>query len=264
MEINQIYNESCLDTMGRMPDGFIDLTVTSPPYDDLRDYKGYSFSFNDVAKELYRVTKEGGCLVWIVADGTKNGSRTGTSFKQALFFMEQGFRLHQRLFYEKTGPPPDPTRYEETIEEMFVFSKGSPKSINLIKDKKNRWSGVEQFGNRSTREKDGSLTVKPKLTIKEYGKRTSVWRYSTGAGYSTKDVIAFKHPAIFPERLAADHIISWSNEGDLVYDCFGGSGTTAKMAHTYKRRWLLSEISVEYAEIAKKRLQPYLDQTSLL
>lgn len=127
-----------------------------------------------------------------------------------------------------------------------------------------RWSGVEQFGNRSTREKDGSLTVKPKLTIKEYGKRTSVWRYSTGAGYSTKDIIAFKHPAIFPERLAADHIISWSNEGDLVYDCFGGSGTTAKMAHTYKRRWLLSEISVEYTEIARKRLQPYLDQTSLL
>ena len=263
LELNKIYNESNLDTMKRMPDNFVDLTVTSPPYDGLRDYNGFSFQFEDTAKELLRITKQGGVLVWIVADGTVNGSRTGTSFKQALYFMQTGFNLHQRLFYEKAGPPPDPTRYEETIEEMFVFSKGKPKTINLIKDKKNRWAGQKQFGNKSTREKDGTLTPKPAQVINEYGKRTSVWRYATGYGYSTEDDCAFKHPAIFPELLAGDHIISWSNEGDLVYDCFGGSGTTAKMAHKLKRNWILSEISSEYVQIAEKRIAPYLAQTSL-
>jgi site-specific DNA-methyltransferase (adenine-specific) len=246
-----------------MPDCFVDLTVTSPPYDNLRDYKGYSFPFEDIARGLYRVTKEGGVVVWVVGDGTVNNSRTGTSAKQMLYFIQIGFNLHQRLFYEKTGPPPDPTRYEETIEEMFIFSKGKPKTINLIKDKKNRWAGVKQFGCRSTREKDGILTKKPALVIGDFGKRTSVWRYNAGAGYSTKDKIAFNHPAIFPEKLAADHIYSWSNEGDLVYDPFGGSGTTAKMAHLQKRNWILSEISAEYCEIARKRIAPYLAQTQL-
>lgn len=263
MELNRIYCEDNLITMGQMPDGFIDLTVTSPPYDGLRSYNGFSFLFKDVAKDLYRTTKDGGVLVWIVADGTVNGSKTGTSFMQALYFMEVGFNLHQRLFYEKQGPPPDPTRYEETIEEMFVFSKGKPKTVNLIKDKKNRWAGQRRFGNKSTREKDGSLTPKPAQVISAYGKRTSVWRYSTGYGYSSKDEIAFDHPAIFPELLAGDHIISWSNEGDLIYDPFMGSGTTAKLAHKLKRNWIGSEISKEYCELAEKRIAPYLQQTSI-
>lgn len=249
--------------MNRMPDNFIDLTVTSPPYDNLRNYKGYDFPFEEIAKELNRVTKQGGVMVWIVADGVINGSRTGTSAKQMLYFMSIGFNLHQRLFYEKAGPPPDPTRYEETIEEMFVFSKGKPKTINLIKDKKNRWANTKQFGNILTREKDGTLTPRPAQIIAEYGKRTSVWRYATGYGYSSEDDIAFKHPAIFPELLAADHITSWSNKDDLVYDCFGGSGTTGKMAHLMKRNWILSEISNEYVQIAEQRLDKYLKQTRL-
>jgi len=263
MELNKIYNENCLETMARMPDGLIDLVVTSPPYDGLRDYNGYKFPFEDIAKYLYRVMKKGGVVVWVVADGTINGSRSGTSVRQMLYFMETGFNLHQRLFYEKAGPPPDPTRYEETIEEMFVFSKGKPKTINLIKDKKNRWANQKQFGNKLTREKDGTLTPKPAQVINEYGKRTSVWRYATGYGYSTKDDIAFNHPAIFPEQLAADHIYSWSNEGDLIYDCFCGSGTTLKMAHLQKRNWIGSEISKEYVDLANKRIAPYLAQTLL-
>ncbi len=263
IELNKIYNENNLDTMSRMPDGFIDLTVTSPPYDGLRKYNGYSFPFEDIAKELYRVTKQGGVVVWVVGDGTHNGSRTGTSFRQALYFIECGFNLHQRLFYEKSGPPPDNTRYEETIEEMFVFSKGKPKSINLIKDKKNRWAGTSNFGTKTTREKDNSLTKKGKIIVQDYSKRGSVWRYATGHGNSTEDEIAFQHPAIFPEQLAADHIYSWSNEGDIVYDPFMGSGTTAKMAHLQKRNWIGSEVSSEYCQIAEKRIAPYLSQLSL-
>jgi len=263
MELNKIYNESNLETMAKMPDNFIDLTVTSPPYDGLRKYNGYSFQFEDIAKELYRVTKDGGVVVWVVADGTHNGSRTGTSFRQALYFIECGFNLHQRLFYEKAGPPPDNTRYEETIEEMFVFSKGKPKSINLIKDKKNRWAGTSNRGTKTTREKDGSLTKKSQIIVNDYAKRTSVWRYATGYGNSTVDEIAFKHPAIFPEQLAADHIYSWSNEGDIVYDPFMGSGTTAKMAHLQKRKWIGSEVSSEYCQLAEKRIAPYLLQLTL-
>lgn len=264
MELNKVYNENCLDTMRRMPDELVDLTVTSPPYDSVRVYKGFSFPFKHIARHLYRVTKFGGVVVWVVGDGTTvSGSRTGTSAKQMLFFMEVGFNLHQRLFYEKSGPPPDKTRYEETVEEMFVFSKGKPKTINLICDKKNRWAGTKPFGNRSTREKDGTLTVKPDVSISEFGKRTSVWRYSTGSRFSTKDEIAFQHPAIFPEQLAADHIHSWSNEGDLVYDPFGGSGTTGKMAQVMGRNWILSEISSVYTEIANKRILPHIQQQNL-
>ena len=263
MEINKIYNENNLDTMAKMPDNFIDLTVTSPPYDGLRKYNGYVFDFKNTAKELYRVTKDGGVVVWIVADGTENGSRTGTSFKQALYFIECGFNLHQRLFYEKSGPPPDNTRYEETIEEMFVFSKGKPKTINLIKDKKNNWSGTTTFGTKTTREKDGTLTKKKSNIIAEYGKRTSVWRYDTGKNYTTKDEIAFEHPAIFPEKLAADHIYTWSDGNDLIYDPFMGSGTTAKMAFIHKRNYIGSELSKQYTDLANKRLEEYINQTSL-
>jgi len=205
--------------------------------------------------------------VWVVGDGTENGSRTGSNMKQALYFMTLGFNLHQELFYEKSGPPPDPTRYEETIEKMFVFSKGKPKAINLIKDKKNRWAGTRAFGQQSTRKKDGSLTTKKTQVINEYGKRTSVWRYATGAGYSTKDVFAFEHPAIFPEALARDHILSWSNPNDIVLDPMCGSGTTLKMCKQTSRQFIGIEISNKYCAIAKQRVtntQPPLFLTTTI
>jgi site-specific DNA-methyltransferase (adenine-specific) len=264
MELNKIYNESNLETMARMPDGFIDLTVTSPPYDNLREYKGFSFPFEDIAKELFRVTKDGGVVVWVVGDATVNGSETGTSFKQALFFMDCGFNLHDTMIYKKYSASfPETTRYYQVFEYMFVFSKGKPNTINLIADKKNKWAGGTSFGNSSYREKDGTLTQKEKIKVKEYSVRENVWDIANGYGFSTKDDVAFKHPAIFPEQIANDHIYSWSNENDIVYDCFGGSGTTAKMAHKWKRNWILSEISKEYCDIAEKRLKQYLTQTTL-
>jgi len=252
---NEIYTGECSEMMAVLPDGCIDLTVTSPPYDNLRSYNGFVFDYTAVLSQLYRVTKPGGVVVWVVADGTdKNGSRTMTSFEQALYAKSCGFNLHQRLFYEGGGPPPDPTRYEETIEEMFVFSKGSPKSINLIMDKKNAWSGNNGFGRKTIREADNSLGERKRKPVNEYGKRTSVWRYSSGYGYSSKDSIAHEHPAIFPEALARDHILSWSNPGDLVLDPFMGSGTTAKMAMQNGRDYLGFDISAEYVGLAKKRV----------
>lgn len=267
MELNKIYNESNLDTMARMPDNFIDLTVTSPPYDNLRDYKGYSFEFEEVAKELYRVTKPGGVVVWVVGDATKDGAESGTSFRQALYFMQIEFKLHDTMIYEKNGasyPANEKSpRYSQVFEYMFIFSKGKPKTINLLKDKKNRWAGATNFGTPSTRKVNGEIKDTEKYTVSEFGYRNNIWKYNNGAGYSSADNIAFEHPAIFPEELAADHIQSWSNEGDLIYDCFGGSGTTGKMAHILKRKWILSEISKEYAELAEKRIKPYIMQQSL-
>ena len=259
--INKIYNEDCLQTMARMPDGFIDLTVTSPPYDNLREYKGFSFPFEEVAKELYRVTKDGGVLVWVVGDSVIDGTESGTSFKQALYFKEIGFNLHDTMIYHKHSPPLTHNRYEQHFEYMFVLSKGKPKTFNPILEKKIWEDNRTQKAIR--REKDGSSDIgyagKSENKIKG-----NVWKYNVGGGHVTADKIAYKHPAIFPEQLCADHIFSWSNESDIVYDCFGGSGTTAKMAHLQKRQWILSEISIEYCKIAEKWIEPYIKQLTLL
>lgn len=262
MQVNKIYNEDCLVTLGQMPNDYIDLTLTSPPYDNLRDYKGYDFEFEKIANELFRVSKDGGVLVWVVNDATINGSESGTSFRQALYFIECGFKLHDTMFYLKDGLPSNSTnRYQNVVEYMFVLSKGKPKTANLIKDSPNK--DYRPNGKTSkTRLKSGELKTS-RWQFNEFVVRKNVWYYPTGLHGSSEDKIAFEHPAIFPEDLAKDHIYTWTNEGDLVYDCFGGSGTTAKMAHLLKRNWILSEISAEYTDIALKRIKPYLAQTTL-
>ena len=248
IKLNKIYNENCLETMARMPDNFVDLTVTSPPYDNLRKYNGYSFPFEEIAKELFRVTKEGGVVVWVVGDATINRSETGTSFKQALYFKECGFNLHDTMIYKKNSSSFPSSlsgkRYTQIFEFMFVFCKYRIKSHNLIIDKKNKWAGFSSF--------DGKIDK-----VKEHSPRENIWEYVTSFNDNTG------HPAVFPEQLAADHIRSWSNENDIVYDCFGGSGTTAKMAHILKRNWILSEISSDYCKLAEKRIAPYLMQKTL-
>lgn len=274
IELNRIYNEDCLEGMKRIPDGFVDLTVTSPPYDNLRTYNGnieqWSFEkFQAIAKELYRVTKQGGVVVWIVGDATINGSETGTSFKQALYFKEIGFNLHDTMIYQKDSCPfPETNRYYPAFEYMFVFSKGKPKTVNLIMDKPNK-----SFGKKVTgvgRNPDGTLrqyaAVKNKTNrvIKEFGVRTNVWLYSVGKWKVTKDDCAYKHPAIFPEQLAQDHILSWSNKGDVVLDPFIGSGTTAKMALLNNRHFIGFELSEEYCDIANERIQKALAEKKAL
>lgn len=253
MEINKIYNENCLETMRRMPDNFIDLVVTSPPYDNLRDYKGYVFPFEDIAKELFRVVKNGGVVVWVVGDATINGSETGTSFRQALYFKEIGFNLHDTMIWYKPNAMPnvDKSRYCQSFEYMFVFSKGKPKTTNLrmIPTKK-----AGKIIKRTTLQTQNCN--KANRVDKTNDKRIDFNVYTLNVG-GKKEA---EHPAIFPEQLANDHIISWSNEGDLVYDCFMGSGTTAKMAILNNRNWIGSEMSSEYCEIANKRLKLHLSQ----
>lgn len=252
MELNKIYNEDCLETMKRMPDNFVDMTLTSPPYDNLRDYKGYSFDFESIAKELFRITKDGGLVVWVVGDATIKGNETGTSFKQALYFKEIGFNLHDTMIYKKNSyAKPDRTRYWNMFEYMFVFSKGKPKTMNLISDRKNKSYG-RNSGKITKREVNGLLTERKAMTVAEFGKRENIWDFDSSN--PTKDKIAHKHPAIFPDKLAEDHILSWSNEGDTVLDPMAGSGTTLKMAKKLGRNFIGIEISPEYIEIINHRL----------
>lgn len=245
----------CLEIMKKMPSNYIDLTITSPPYDNLRTYNGYTFDFENIAKELYRITKKGGVVVWVVGDKVENGSKTLTSYKQALLFKEIGFNVYDVIIYEKTSPSaPHKNRYFNAFEYMFIFSKGKPKTINLLKDRKNKYANTYS-GVVTKREKDGTLTTKEKKMINEYGIRTNIWSYAVGNNKSTTDKIAFKHPAIFPEKLAQDHILSWSNEGDTILDCFMGSGTTGKMCKLLNRHFIGIEISEEYFNIAKERIE---------
>ena len=251
MKLNTIFNEDCLNTMRAMPDGVIDLVITSPPYDNLRDYKGYSFDFESIAKELFRVVKEGGVVVWVVGDATVEGSETGTSFRQALFFKEVGFNLHDTMIYMKNNPLPQTgKRYNQCFEYMFVLSKGTPITFNPIMEE-TKYKGIANVRNRG---KDDSLDYR-KVERKNEKKVGNIFAYSVGGGISTKDKIAFQHPAIFPESLVKDQMITWSNEGDLIYDPFMGSGTTAKISMLLNRNWIGSEISTEYVNIANARLK---------
>lgn len=258
----------CLEVMKTIPDDSIDLTVTSPPYDNLRTYNGYTFDFENTAKELYRITKKGGVVVWVVGDATIKGSETGTSFKQALYFKEIGFNLHDTMIYKKMGVPfPEFNRYYPSFEYMFVLSKGKPKTNNLIKDRKNIHFGATLDRLKHGRQKDGSLKQSScygqKRKIEEYGVRYNIWEYSNAPSNGTKDKIAYKHPATFPEKLAQDHIISWSNENDLVLDPFMGSGTTGKMCKLLNRNFIGIEISKEYLDIAKERIENTIIQPEL-
>ena len=254
--LNTIVEGDVGKILSKIPENIIDLTVTSPPYDKLRDYQGYSFNFELLAKNLFRITKPGGVVVWVIGDSTVDGSETGSSFKQALEFKEIGFKLHDTMIYEKSGFAfPSKRRYHQIFEYMFVFSKGRPKTFNPLMDRPNK---AQYTFSKKRRKKDGSISHSgdtSRITVKEYGMRFNIWRYKTGKGHTTKDDCAYEHPALFPEALARDHIVSWSNEGDLVLDPLNGAGTTTKMAYSLHRKFIGIDISKRYCEIALERLK---------
>ena len=246
----------CLELMKDIPDGSVDLTVTSPPYDNLRTYNGninqWSFEkFKLIAEELYRITKDGGVVVWVVGDATIKGSETGTSFRQALWFMDCGFNLHDTMIWQKISPFQHKNRYIQSFEYMFVFSKGFRKNANLICDRKNKWAGTQIHGTeRQANGKTKSLSeIQKSKKVKEFGARFNVWDIPSEKSNKTG------HPAPFSEQLANDHIISWSNEGDTVLDCFMGSGTTGKMAVLNNRNFIGIELDEGYFNIAKERIE---------
>lgn len=255
IEANHIYNMDCLILMASIPDNHIDLVVTSPPYDDMRSYDGNStLDLPQIASQLYRIVKWGGVVVWVIADQSHDGNESGTSFRHALLFKDVGFNLFDTMIYAKPprGAVGDSRGYWQAFEYMFVFSKGAPKTINLLCDRMNKECRNGDKG--SKRLHNGSLKSVRRNGYKEHGRRTNIWEYQVGAGHSSSDNLAKSHPAIFPEGLARDHILSWSNEGDLVYDPFCGSGTTSKMCVTYKRNFIASDVVAKYCDIAKERV----------
>jgi len=246
--------------MKKMPENHVDLTVTSPPYDNLRDYEGYSFDFEEIASQLYRVTKEGGIVIWVINDKVKSGLSL-TSFRQGLFFQEIGFQMHDLMIYKKKNTPfMRSNAYTNCFEFMFVLSKGKPITFNPLKDKTVR-NGHEML---PFNKKSDGINKKVLGELKKEKTRTNVWEYAVGLGGTTSDRIAFKHPAVFPEKLATDHILSWSNEGDLVFDPMCGSGTTCKMAKANNRKFIGIDMSEEYCNIAKERLKMIKIQKKLL
>lgn len=255
-ELSLIHNENCLATMARMPDGFVDLTVTSPPYDDLRDYNGYQFNVREIAEALFAKTVEGGVVIWVVGDRTVNGSESLTSFEHAFAFRDAGFRVHDTMIYAKNNPIPSDCgkRYRQAFEYMFCFTKGQPKTFDPITEPtKSAGQKIKAFritGNGRGNVPDEDIGRK----IRAERKVNNIFYYNVGTASAT-DRLAFQHPAIFPEKLAEDQIRTWSTAGDIVYDPFTGSGTTLKAAARLGRRWLGSEISREYVDLAIKRLE---------
>ena len=244
LDLNKIYCGDNITLIKQLDDDSIDLTVTSPPYDNLRTYNGFSWDFEGLAKELYRVTKQGGVVVWIVNDATINGSETGTSFRQALYFMECGFNLHDTMIWQKpicANAGGINVRYWQSFEYMFVFSKGRINTFNPIKDRKNINGGKIMTG--TIRQPDGTTVKNPSCgnMVSEFGSRINIWECDNKRSST--------HPATFPERLILDHIISWSNAGDIVFDPFIGSGTTAKASKKLGRHYIGFEISQEYCNI---------------
>ena len=254
--INLIQGD-CLEKMKEIPDGSVDLTVTSPPYDNLRSYNGNNDQWcehvwKELLTDLHRVTVEGGAVVWVVGDATIKGSETGTSFKQALFAKECGFNLHDTMIYKKTGGGARGSNlcYWQNFEYMFVFTKGRPKTVSLIHDKINTTAGRRNSGVNG-RGRSGEQRLKKITRTSKLGRRENVW--TIPAGNNTNDDKT-EHPAVFPEQLANDHILSWSNEGDTVLDPFMGSGTTGKMAKLSCRNFIGIELDEDYFKIAEKRI----------
>lgn len=260
MKENTILNIDCCDGMELIEDNSIDCVITSPPYDDMRTYGGVikSWDFNkfkSIANDIYRVLKNGGVCVWVVGDQTKKGSETLTSFRQALYFQEIGFNVHDTMIYYKDNPCPvgGKNRYYQAFEYMFVFSKGAPKTFNpLTEPRRNKWNDKRTERIKGfQRNEDGEMIPKYVKLNQGDPKRRNVWCYSLGASDHTG------HPAVFPYKLAEDHVLSWTNEDDIVLDPFMGSGTTALACINNNRKYLGFELNEEYYKVLKKRLHEY-------
>ena len=270
LSLNETHLMNCIDGMQLMDAESVDLVVTSPPYDDLRTYNDSSKwdheVFKSVADNLTRVLKNGGVIMWNVNDATIKGSESGSSFRQCLYFMDQcGLRLHDTMIYEKTGTAfasgPKSVRYTQIFEYCFILSKGKPKTINLIQDKKNAWAGYTSFGNAKTRKQDGTMhdPGKKSKVIREYGVRTNIWKIKNSGGFGQSSKASYKHPATMPEELARGHVLTWSDKNDLILDPFMGAGTTAQVCLEENRNFIGFEIDETYHQMCVDRVQPWTD-----
>lgn len=256
MEYNRIYNCDCVDGMVSLPDGCIDVVVTSPPYDGMRVGYTSQYDMAGLIHHLYRTVKDGGVVVWVCKDETRNGSESLTSFRTAISFTDTGFNLYDTMIWEKPSPPtPTEGRYYDVFEYMFVFSKGVPKTRNLLSDRVNLTAGAKlPKEGKSSRDRRYITGVR---TVHETSRRFNVW-------HIPQENNKTEHPAVFPIKIAADHIMTWSNGGDLVCDPFMGSGTTAVAAMKLGRNFIGFELKKEYCDIANKRIEENRDLFTMI
>jgi DNA modification methylase len=265
-DMGKIYHSECTKVLSILKNK-IDLVVTSPPYDAMRKYKGFKFNFRAIARALAESLKEGGVIVWVVGDQTKDYTESGNSFRQALYFKRIGLHIYDTMIYRKASAMPMPNRrYDPQFEYMFVLTKGSPNTFNPIEVPTRNFSFNKikdhtTFKSASTRDSGAFRADDKKYQSRKMKKLGNVWTYPIGT--NTKDKIAFEHPATYPEKLARDHIISWSNEGDLVLDPMCGSGTTCKMAQSLNRKWIGIDMTEDYCEITKQRIESVSQKISL-
>lgn len=280
---NRVYTGDNVELCYHLPPECVDLVVTSPPYDlvewrdgelitdpsnGMRKYDGtYSWDFAKLARQLVRIIKPGGIIVWVVGDKSVDGSETGSSFVQALYFKSLGLRLHDTMIYHRTCLPLTHNRYEQHFEYMFVFSKGKPDTFNgqrepAVHAGERQTLATNSATSSEARSRHGR-NDKPEWRSRETRLMGNVWNFPGGMGLTTKDKYAFEHPAMFPEELARRHILSWSNPGDVVFDPFAGSGTTLKQSILLGRETLGFEINADYAKIAERRIQDALRQPTL-
>ena len=260
--INLMHGD-CLELMKSIPDGSVDMVVTSPPYDGMRSYGDQfdGFTIDNAAAlmaEAKRTLSDCGVMVWVVAAQTINGSETGTSFRHALAGLEAGLSLHDTMIYEKAQAfGGSKYAYLNSFEYMFVFCNGRrPRAFNPIIDRKNVRGGKTESTAKSGMRRDGTIPKRIEKTANEFGKRKNIWKYGVGGGSTG-------HPAVFPLRLATDHILSWSNENDIILDPFMGSGTTGVAAKNLGRSFIGIELDETYFNIAKKRIDAYCRDTGI-
>lgn len=255
-----LYLGDCRDVLPTLPK--VDAVVTSPPYDGMRNYEGSldqwgEVAWNDIIGKLHDAVSDGGAVVWVVGDQVRDGDETGSSFMQALKFKETGFKLFDTMIYEKAQVSPfgNQRGYAQCFEYMFVFTKGTLRTSNILRDRKNIRPGSQSVIAKGA-DADGLSKERIRKEIGEYGRRTNIWSYGVGGGETG-------HPAVFPLDLAKDHIFSWTKENDTVLDCFLGSGTTGVAAVQMGRDFIGIEREPKYFEIALRRIEDAQRQKDL-
>ncbi len=253
--INQLLNCDAVRGMSGLPDDRIDLTVTSPPYDSVRDYGGHHFNFEQIATELWRITKPCGVVCWHVQDQIIEGSESCTIDKQTLSFRDLGFRIYQRLYVVSLSYRKSQRRYYRQTSIVLVLSKGRPDTVIPLKDRPNHNAARLSGAGLTYRERDGSQARRAPTINPSYGVRGDCWVYDVGGAKTTKDSYVFGHGGVMPERLARDLILSYSEPGELILDPMAGAATTPKMALLNHRRYLGFEPWDKAFAIAERRMQ---------
>lgn len=256
-KLNEVYCGDCVKLMKLLPDSTIDLVVTSPPYDKIRDYNGsIHFDLHKTGQEIFRVLKSGGIAVMVIQDQTKNFGKSLTSFKTIIDWCDNiGFKLFETIIYRKNGSEGVwwTKRFRVDHEYMPIFLKGKkPQYFNKEPLKIPSKHGGKVMTGSGSRKTNGETqkTVTRAINFKKC--RGTIWNYLMAGD---KNPLKRKHPAVFPDKIPYDFIQCFCPEEGIVLDPFAGSGSTLVMAKKLRRSFIGFDIVPEYCELARERLK---------